>query len=370
MRQFWSVTETLSWAGVAGMVLLLQLFLLRRHLASNYRPGGPTRPILADLGWGNVVTLSRGLAIAAFAGFLVAPLPLDGRLAWAPAILYALGVLPDFLDGMLARAAGRVTVLGGILDMEYDALAMLAASALAVRLGKVPVWYVALGLARYLFVAGLWLRRRRGLPVFELPPSNTRRLAAGFQMIFFCVAFWPIFGPPFTTLAGTLVAAPVLLGFGRDWLIVSGQISLASPLYGRFQQWRRALWVWALPFLRVAAAGTALAALAPALWLANSEDPTGWVRHVLLVATLVAATGLWLGAGTRLSAIGILIPLCVAVAWNGFQPYHGVLLCTTIPLLYTGGGALALWRGEDDLFQRRIGEKRHAAPVAQGRKQM
>ena len=149
--------------------------------------------------------------------------------------------------------------------MEFDCLAMLAVSLLVVRLGKVPGWYISLGLARYLFVAGIWWRERRGLPVYDLTPSNTRRLAAGFQMAFFCVALWPIFGAPATAVAGTLFVAPILLGFVRDWLIVSGTVSPHSPGYRRFERWRDWAGLWLPPVLRWIGALTAVAFLLPAL---------------------------------------------------------------------------------------------------------
>ena len=320
----------------------VQLVLLRRNLRQNHRPGDDT--LLADLGAANAITLARGLAVAAFAGFLAAPLPLTGAVAWAPAILYAAAVLPDFLDGAVARATNRVTVLGGILDMEFDCLAMLAVSLLTVRLGKVPWWYVSLGLARYLFVAGIWWRERRGLPVHDLTPSNTRRLAAGFQMAFFCVALWPIFGSPATAVAGTLFVAPILLGFVRDWLIVSGTVSPQSPRYRRFERWRDWAGLWLPPVLRWIGALTAAMFLLPAL----SQSP--------LVAVLGAAStvSLALGIGARVGAIGLLVATSVGVARVGFQPYDAALMIATIPLIYLGAGRFALWQGEDVLFAHRL----------------
>jgi len=353
LSRIWPVRAVFGWVGLTVVALAVQLSLFRRHLGANYRPAEAGRPLLADLGPGNLITLGRGLGIAAFAGFLAAPLPLDAHLAWAPALLYALGVLPDFLDGALARATGRVTVLGSILDMEYDSLAMLAVSALAVRLGKVPWWLIGLGLARYLFVAGIMWRQRRGLPVYDLPASNTRRLAAGFQMAFFCVALWPIFGPPLTALAGALFAAPILVGFGRDWLAVSGVLRHDTPRYRQYRRLRQRAWMWLPPFLRLMGGGVALSVLAPGLWHTATPGAVVWLTGVLAA---MAALGLLVGAGVRLGAIGLLIAVCVAVVWSGFVAWHSVLLISTIPLLYTGAGRLALWRGEDALFDRRPGE--------------
>lgn len=351
LGRVWPPPAVLDWAGLTAAVLLCELTLLRHNLARNHRPDAAPPGLLAGLGPGNLITLGRGLAIAAFAGFLAAPLPLDERLAWAPALLYALGVLPDFLDGALARATNRVTVLGGILDMEYDSLAMLAVSVLAVRLGKVPAWYVILGLARYLFVIGLWWRSRRGRPIYDLTPSNTRRLAAGFQMGFFCVALWPVLGPPATTIAGVLFVAPILVGFVRDWLIVSGALRPTAPGYQRAQRLAQAAAAWLPPLLRGVGGTTALLILLPTFWPVG-----GWAAGLLAGVTMIGAAGVLLGAGARLGAIGVLLATCAALARQGFHPAHGILLASMIPLLYTGAGRAALWRGDDALFARRLGE--------------
>ncbi len=358
LGRIWPLPVVLGWASLTAITLAVQLALFRRHLGANYRPDEVGRPLLADLGPGNLTTLARGLAIAAFAGFLAAPLPLDARLVWAPALLYALGVLPDFLDGALARATGRVTALGGILDMEYDALAMLAVSALAVRLGKVPWWLIGLGLARYLFVAGIAWRQRAGLPVYDLPASQTRRLAAGLQMAFFCVALWPIFGPPLTTVAGSLFAAAILAGFARDWLAVSGVLRPEQPLYRPYHRLRQHAWAWLPPALRLMAGGMGLSMLAPALW----HGAVPWLAGMLTAMALLAGISVLLGAGARLGVIGLLIAVCAAVVRDGFVAWHSALLVAAIPLLYTGAGSAALWRGEDSLFERRLGESRPGQP--------
>jgi CDP-diacylglycerol--glycerol-3-phosphate 3-phosphatidyltransferase len=345
-----TAAAALRWAAVAAAVLGGVFALLRRNLERNHRPG--ETELLDSLGLPNAITLARGVATALFAGLLVAPLPPAGALAWAPAILYAAAVLPDFIDGALARATRRITLLGEILDMEVDCLAMLAVSLLAVRLGKMPLWTISLGLARYLFVAGIAWRKRHGLPVHALPPSNIRRLAAGFQMVFYCIALWPIFGPPATTLAGIVCVTPILAGFVRDWLVVSAAVDPESAGYRRFQRGGAALACWLPPPLRWVAAGTAVAFLAPALLALT--NPVAAPSLAALVYACAAA--LALGIGARVAAIGLLIATCTAVALFGLQPYSAVLLLAVIPLLYAGAGRLALWRGEDALFARRPGE--------------
>lgn len=361
LARVWPPRAVMGWAGLAALVLVIQLALLRRHLRDNHRAG--ETDLLAGLGPGNLVTLARGLPAAAFAGLLAAPLPLADSLAWTPALLYAAAVLPDFLDGTLARVTRRVTVLGGILDMEYDSLIMLVVSLMAVRLGKVPWWYVSLGLARYLFVGGIWLRQRRGLTVHELAPRNAARLAAGFQMAFFCVALWPMLGPPGTTVAGVMFVTPILAGFCLDWLRVSGMALPTWTRAGLLESGRRAVQRWLPLLFRGFAAVIAAAFLVPALWtLSGGRGPGGWIAAVAALAAIMVG----LGAAGRVGAVGLLLVTCAHMAWKGAQPYHIALLVTSIPLLYLGTGAWALWRGDDALFARRPGEPRPGSAIASG----
>ena len=65
-------------------------------------------------------------------------------------------------------------------------------------------------------------------------------------------------------LAGVTFAAPVLAGFCRDWLVVSGQIDPHSTRYRTWQQRLSALFdVWLPPSLRVLVVLLSLAYLWP-----------------------------------------------------------------------------------------------------------
>ena len=170
------------------------------------------RILLPTLGYGNGLTLTRGLAICLLAGFLFSPRP-PGLLAWVPALLYTLSSIIDYLDGYVARVTGHSTVLGEILDMEFDGLGMLVAITVAIQYGQLPWWYLILGLGRQLFIGGIWLRNRLHKPIYEMTPSENRRLIAGFQMGFMTVILWPIFSPPTTTLACVLFSIPLAGSF-------------------------------------------------------------------------------------------------------------------------------------------------------------
>jgi CDP-diacylglycerol--glycerol-3-phosphate 3-phosphatidyltransferase len=110
------------------------------------------------------VTLSRGAALAVFAGFLPVGLP-SGRFVWFPAALFALAAGLDAIDGRIARRMDAVSELGGRLDTEMDGLTVLFGTVFVVTADLVPAVFLLVGVARYLFVAGIWLRKRRGVSV-------------------------------------------------------------------------------------------------------------------------------------------------------------------------------------------------------------
>lgn len=215
-----AVTPARRWLLVAIAALGYQLGLLWAFLPRNRARGGA---LYRTFGPATLVTIARGLCVAFLAGFLVLPWP-AGWLAWAPAALYAAVALGDYADGALARLTDRVTRLGTRLDTEIDALGILVAVAVAIRHGQLPGVFLAVGLARYAFVAGRRRRRRTGRPVHDLPPRAVGRVLAGAVMATLAYVLLPIVGPPITTAVGFAVAVPFLLGFARDWLYVTGRL--------------------------------------------------------------------------------------------------------------------------------------------------
>jgi len=180
--------------------------------------------LLPSLGLANRVTLGRGLLIAATAGFLATPgVGSKPLLSYIPALLYTLAALGDALDGYIARRLQQVTRLGRELDMALDALGLLVAPLLAVFIGKLHGSYLLVSAAYYLFQQGLHWRRQQAKPVYSLPPSRLRRLLAGFQMGLVATVLWPPLPAELTRPVGVLFMVPVLAGFIRDWLHVSGR---------------------------------------------------------------------------------------------------------------------------------------------------
>ena len=118
-------------------------------------PVSESKPRLFCFGLGYSATR---FALGLLAGFVFLPQP-SGGLAWLPALLYTLAIMADYLDGYFARLTHHATVLGEILDIEFDALGILMATSLAVHYGQLPWWYLPIGLSRYLFLFGIWWRR-------------------------------------------------------------------------------------------------------------------------------------------------------------------------------------------------------------------
>jgi CDP-diacylglycerol--glycerol-3-phosphate 3-phosphatidyltransferase len=361
VRTEWHFSYAWRWAMAAAGVLAYELWLFWRGLKDNRLQAEAT--LLPTLGAGNVLTLLRGLALGLLAGFLFSPWP-PGRLAWMPALLYTLAIIADYLDGYLARITQHATVLGEKLDIEFDALGMLIAVSLAVHYDQLPGWYLLLGLSRYLFLLGIWWRKRMGKPVYDLPPSARRRMVAGFQMVFMSVMLWPAVYPPLTTLAGLVFAIPFVASFTRDWFVVSGRIDPSSHSYLEARQRIAVVATRWLPLLLRIGVVTAAGFFLPALWSAPEGVASfawpGVTTTMISVVAVVASVMLALGVAGRLAALGLLIAASANILAYGLYIYNGLMLTGAIALIFLGSGAFSCWRPEDIILSRRAREKRGA----------
>jgi len=189
-------------------------FLLYRGLPENRRAN--ERELLSGLGAPTRITLLRGLLVALTAGHL--------RIPEVAAPAYAVAAILDGIDGRVARRFQRETLLGSRLDLEIDAAGILVASLSGIALAKLSPWYFAIGLARYLFVVGVEIRKRRRQPVRDLDPSRLRRFLAGSQMAFLAIALWPQVPEAFSQAAAYPFGAMTLAMFLRDWMFVSHRL--------------------------------------------------------------------------------------------------------------------------------------------------
>jgi CDP-diacylglycerol---glycerol-3-phosphate 3-phosphatidyltransferase len=351
------------WLVLSAVVLVYQLWVLWRGLPANHR--FDETEMLPTLGFGNSLTLARGVSVACLAGFLLLPYP-PGWLAWIPGMLYLFSNLADLLDGYLARLSHHVTRLGEMLDMSLDGLGVLLAALLAVRYGQVPVWYLSIGLARYLFLGCLWLRRRRGLPVNDLPPSIRRRLFAGLQMGFIAFVLLPVFSPPSTFIAAALFAIPFLAGFLRDWLLVSGTPVIVTTGFSRSARLIRRWTPVGLRILVVAlAAGPASQRFLDfsqqaAFYAAQGLPAPNLLVGLQGVAEALVVLLILFGASGRAAAVLGLSLAAIDQAIAGPTLTQTVLMAAFTAILFAGTGPFSLWAPEDKLIFRRIGESRES----------
>jgi CDP-diacylglycerol--glycerol-3-phosphate 3-phosphatidyltransferase len=310
----------------------------------------------------------RGLFIGLLAGFLFAPRPVE-PLAWLIAFLYTAASIADWLDGYVARRTNHATVLGQRLDMEFDGLGVVIVSLLAIGYGQLPIWFLSVGLARYLFVFGLWWRRRAVRPVYGIPPSIHRRIMAGMLMGFMTVVLWPIVPAAMATVAGFIITIPVLLGFSRDWLFASGRLQACNPAYRRIQytlyvlvaRWLPLIWrpLLFLTMLQILLAATPW--YQPHLWLdllASWHVPVPAALATMLSVTALLGMFLGLfGVSGRIAAIALFFPIGFDIATRGLLWPNGLALICALCIALFGTGRLSLWQPEEILLTRRSGQK-------------
>ena len=180
-----------------------------------------TRHRQVGLGPADSVTLARAVLACG-----VAALTVDSFGGQAPvAILVALSTVAlvlDGVDGRVARRTDTTSAFGARFDMEVDAFLIMVLSVYVAR--ESGWWVLAMGLARYAFVAAGWV-----LPWLRgpQPPRQWARVVAAIVGVALIVAAAGIL-PHAVTTAMLLVALGLLVeSFGRSvWgLWVRGHVS-------------------------------------------------------------------------------------------------------------------------------------------------
>ncbi len=358
LQNQWQPPLANRWRLFSAALALLMLGLLWRGLPHNRR--NEQSQLWPTFGLGNWLSLVRGILLCLLAGFLFLPRP-TVALTWLPALLYTTDRITDLFDGYLARRTQRESKLGAMLDIELDGLGLLLAVLLGVQYGLLPAWYLLLAVSRQLFVAGLWLRTRMGQPNRELPPSDNRRVIAGFQTGFLAVMLWPLLPPAATHFAAVLFAIPLIYSFGRDWLVVSYLLNPAGEWYSQQRRRIKLFFESWLPMLaRLVGTLTTFWLLWP-LWWQPVSPPwfgfSGWGWSVVLtVAVAVAALALFLGFAARIAALCLLAFALLSInaeglLWSG----NGLLFASTIIVAHLGGGRGALWQPEEYWLHTQFG---------------
>ncbi len=175
---------------------------------------GLSRRTVSGLGPADWVTLTRATLVGGIAALIAdsfsRPIPVPLLV-----MLSAVALTLDAVDGGVARRTGTSSTLGARFDMEVDAFLIFVLSIYLARF--CGGWVLAIGLARYGFVAAgwflLWLRQ-------PLPPRYWRKVVAATQGIVLTCAATQLLPRWLTEVALALALALLAESFGRDveWL--------------------------------------------------------------------------------------------------------------------------------------------------------
>ena len=188
-----------GWLGAAGWIVGIACAVTMATALAR----GLTRDPGERLGPASWVTLARATLAVGAAAVAADSFTHDTPVALLVA-LAAVALALDPIDGWVARRTGTATALGARFDGEVDAFLILALSAYVAR-GH-GAWVLAIGAARYLFLAGEWLLPWMRAP---LPPRRWRKVVAAIQGIVLTVAAAEVL--PRTLMQALLLAALALL---------------------------------------------------------------------------------------------------------------------------------------------------------------
>ncbi len=164
------------------------------------RPARPLTGLMTPASW---VTLARAALAVGVAALAADSFSHDIPVALL-VTLAAAALCLDLVDGWLARRTGTETELGARFDGEVDAFLILVLSVYVAP--ECGWWVLAIGAARYVFLAGELLLPWMRTP---LPPRRWRKLVAAVQGIVLAVAAAAVL--PLPLMQAVLLAALVLL---------------------------------------------------------------------------------------------------------------------------------------------------------------
>lgn len=195
--------------GFYALIAVLMLLHLREH-APHSRFGAANR-----------VTLLRGM-IASLIGGTIPVIPhLTPEALWVVSLAALLALALDGVDGWVARRTRMASLYGKRLDINFDTVLMGILAVLAWQDGKAGAWVLAIGLARYGFVAAGWI-----WPLLnaELPFSQRRRVICVVQIAVLLACILPVIQPPLSSLAAAAALGLLLFSFAVDtlWLLKAG----------------------------------------------------------------------------------------------------------------------------------------------------
>ena len=160
------------------------------------------------------VTLARATLVAGVAALVADSFHQPAAVTMLVS-LSAAALALDAVDGWVARRTRTAGALGAQFDGEVDAFLILVLSVYVAR--SAGAWVLAIGAARYVFLAVGWLLPWMRAP---LPPRYWRKVVAATQGVVLTVAAAGVLPPALTQAALVVAAALLAESFGRDvwWL--------------------------------------------------------------------------------------------------------------------------------------------------------
>ncbi|MBI3078033.1 MAG: CDP-alcohol phosphatidyltransferase family protein [Deltaproteobacteria bacterium] len=160
----------------------------------------------------NALTFLRILLIPVIASLLIYR---DYTLAL---VLFVIAGVSDALDGILARALGKKTKLGGFLDPLADKLLTVSCFVLLAQAGALPTWLAALVISRDVLISlGVLMFLVTAHPL-DFRPSLVSKLNTSCQLLTIFVALL------YRGIQGAPMPLPILV-----WL--TGVLTVASGLH-------------------------------------------------------------------------------------------------------------------------------------------
>jgi phosphatidylglycerophosphate synthase len=230
-------------AGVGGMLLLLTALARTVGLgAAGWLVGlasGLTlnlalaralwRDPSARLGPAGRVTMIRATLVVGVAALAAASYVRDAAVATL-VTLASVALMLDFVDGWIARRTGTESALGARLDAEVDAFLILALSVEVAP--SVGAWVLAIGLARYAFLAAGWALPWMRAP---LPRRDWRKTVTASQGVALVIAAAQVVPSAVSRVLLAVALAMLAESFGRDvwWLWRHRHAAPARPAAAR-----------------------------------------------------------------------------------------------------------------------------------------
>ena len=213
-----SLTATVGVGGAGAVVGAACAVIVDAALARGLLRNPTQR--LGPAGW---VTLARATLVVGVAALTADSFERDVPVAMLVA-LAAVALALDFVDGWVARRTATESALGARLDGEVDAFLILVLSVYVAP--SAGAWVLAIGAARYAFLAAGWLFAWMRAP---LPPRDWRKVVAATQGITLTIAAAGVLPPAVTRAALAAALALLAESFGRDVLWLWRRRDAAEP---------------------------------------------------------------------------------------------------------------------------------------------